>query len=230
PHRTIAVSHDLQLFAEGMFRRHVTHIPNGVEIPKRVIGTSYLKQLGLEPNGYLMTLGRLVPVKAHEDAIEAFKPLTTDKRLLIVGDATYDTVEYETKLRKLAAPDPRVVMMGRRTGEEVEQLLAHCFALIHPSRSEGLSVAILEAMSNGRLVVMSDIPSNRQLVDHSGIAYPVGKVRELSRVLEWILSDPVLVRIRGERARDVVRRLYSWDRVSDQIINEYEDTLHPNAL
>ncbi|MBU2613083.1 glycosyltransferase family 4 protein [Patescibacteria group bacterium] len=230
PHRTIAVSHDLQLFCEAMFGRRVVHAPNGVEIPRRSIGTSHLKRLGLEPNGYLMTLGRLVPVKAHEDAITAFLPLATDKKLLIVGDATYDTVTYEAKLKRLTAPDPRIVLMGRRSGEELEQLLAHCYALIHPSRSEGLSVTILEAMSHGRLVVMSDIASNRELVDHSGVAYPVGNTRELSRVLEWLLSDPILVRIRGERARDVIRRLYSWERITDRIVQTYEETLHPTDL
>ncbi|MCI0478963.1 glycosyltransferase family 4 protein [Candidatus Uhrbacteria bacterium] len=227
PHRTIAVSHDLQIFGEGMFRRRIDHVPNGVEIPRRNVGTSRLKRLGLEPNGYLMTLGRLVPVKAHEDAISAFRTLMTDKKLLIVGDASYDTAEYEAALKKLAAPDPRIVLMGRRSGDELMELIAHCYALVHCSRTEGLSVAILEAMSHGRLVVMSDIPGNRELVDHSGIAYPVGNVKELRRVLEWILADPVLAHIRGERARDVVRRLYAWDRVTDSTLRVYEDALHP---
>ena len=94
--------------------------------------------------------------------------------------------------------------MGRVIGEELEQLIAHCYAMIHPSRSEGLSIAILEAMSYGRLVVMSDIPANRDLVDHSGLAYPVGSVKKLQDVLQWIISDPVLVRLRGMRALEVV--------------------------
>ena len=68
--------------------------------------------------------------------------------------------------------------MGRVNGEDLEQLIAHCYASIHPSHDpEGLSIVILEAMSYGRLVVMSDIPANRDLVDHSGLAYPVGNVK-----------------------------------------------------
>ena len=222
PHLTIAVSHELKLFCEKMFDRRAVYIPNGVEIPKREPGTSHLKRLGLEPGGYLITLGRLLPVKAHEDAILAFKQLETDKKLLIIGDATYDSVAYQAKLERLAAGDPRIILMGRRVGDELEQLIAHCYALIHPSKTEGLAIAILEAMSHGKLVVMSDIPSNRELVDHSGIAYPVGNVKALEKVLTWILSDPILVRIRGERARDVVRRLFSWQHVVERTEQEYE--------
>lgn len=221
PHLTIAVSHELKLFCERMFNRAAAYIPNGVDLPSRVPGTSHLKRLGLEPNRYLITLGRLIPVKAYEDAIRAFKPLRTDMKLLVIGDAAYDMVSYQMKLERLAAGDPRIVLMGRRTGDELEQILAHCYALIHPSRTEGLAIAILEAMSYGRLVVMSDIAPNRELVDHSGIAYPVGNVKALEKILQWIISDPILTRIRGERGRDAVKRLFSWPHVVTRTEQEY---------
>ena len=230
PHLTIAVSHEIKLFCEMMFNRAAVYVPNGVEIPTRHPGTKYLKTLGIEPEQYLITLGRLIPVKAHEDAINAFKSLNTDKKLLIIGDATYDSVEYEARLERLASSDSRIVLMGRVIGEELEQLIAHCYAMIHPSRSEGLSIAILEAMSYGRLVVMSDIPANRDLVDHSGLAYPVGSVKKLQDVLQWIISDPVLVRLRGMRALEVVKKLYAWDKVVVRMENEYERILDRDAI
>ncbi|MBI4139010.1 glycosyltransferase family 4 protein [Candidatus Uhrbacteria bacterium] len=222
PHLTIAISHEIRLFCEMMYRRNAVYIPNGVEVPKRLPGTQHLKKIGLEPEQYLITLGRLIPVKAYEDAILAYKNLETDKKLLLIGDASYDSIEYQSKLERLAASDARVILMGRRTGEELEQLIAHCYAMIHPSRSEGLSIAILEALSYGRLVVMSDIPANRELVDHSGVAYPVGNVKKLQEVLQWVISDPVMVRLRGERGRDAVQKLYAWDRVVARTEQEYE--------
>lgn len=221
PHLTIAVSHEIKLFCEMMYNRAAVYIPNGVEIPDKTPGTDRLRALGIEPNQYLITLSRLLPVKAHEDAIAAFRQVDTQKKLLIIGDATYDSIEYQAKLEKLAAPDPRIILLGRRTGKELEQLIAHCYAMIHPSRREGLSIAILEAMSYGRLVVMSDIPSNRELVDHSGISYPVGNVKKLREVLQWIISDPVLVKIRGQRGLEVVQKLFSWDKVVAKTAAEY---------
>lgn len=222
PHVTIAVSHEIRMFCERMYGRAAIQIPNGVDIVRHSIGTDRLRALGLKPESYFLTLGRLIPVKAHEDAIRAFRDVQTDKKLLIIGDATFDSVQYQATLERLAKDDARIVFMGRRTGEELQQLLAHCYAMIHPSRIEGLSVSILEAMSFGRLVLMSDIASNRELIDHSGISYPVGNVQSLRDTIQWLLSDPVLVRMRGERAKDVVHRLYSWDRVIEHMIQVYQ--------
>lgn len=168
-----------------------------------------------------MTLGRLLPVKAQDDAIQAFVNVPTDKKLLIIGEATPDSLEYKVKLERLAMKDERVILLGEKTGEELQQLLAHCFCLIHPSRVEGLSMAILEAMSHGRLVVMSDIPGNRELVDHSGVAYPSGDIKALEQILKWILSDPVMVRIRGARAREVVEKVYNWNAIALKTQAEY---------
>ncbi|MFA5935236.1 MAG: glycosyltransferase family 4 protein [Patescibacteria group bacterium] len=221
PHRTIAVSHGIELFCKQMYGRDAIYIPNGVEIPKGETGTSYLKELELEPNEYVMTLGRLIPIKAHEDAIKAFREIDTKKKLLIVGEPSMYDTPYHLMLEQLAAKDPRVVLMGFRGGEELKQLLAHCYCMIHPSRIEGLSVAILEAMSYGKLIVMSDIPANRELVDHSGIAFPQGNISKLRDALQWVLSDPILVKIRGERAREIVKKLYSWDRIIRRIEAEY---------
>lgn len=222
PHLTIAVSHHLKLFCEKMYGRSAVYIPNAVEIPKQVPGISYLKKLGVKPEDYFITLGRLIPAKAQEDAIQAFSNLSTDKKLLIIGEAASDTLEYKVKLERLAMKNERVILLGEKTGEELQQLIAHCFCMIHPSRVEGLSVAVLEAMSHGRLVVMSDIPGNRELVDHSGVAYPAGDIRALEQILKWILSDPVMVRIRGRRAREVVKKIYNWDAISLKTEAEYQ--------
>jgi len=216
PHATIATSHAIKLFCKKVFGSNVWYIPNGVEIPKLEPGTDRLKDLGIEPGKYFFTLSRLVPHKAIEDAIRAFEGLETDMKLVVLGSASFDDSKYEEILKGLAAKDPRVVMLGRRTGAELEQIIANSYALIHPSRSEGLSVAVLEAMSYGKIVIMSDIPENLELVDHSGVAYEVGNIQRLRDAIGWVLSDPQLVKERGRRAREVVRRLYSWDSVVER--------------
>lgn len=221
PHRTIAVSHGIQLFCQQLYGCPALYIPNGVDIPSRIPAPTKLAYLGLKPNEYIVTLGRLIPLKAHEDVIRAYRGLDTTKKLVIIGEPSlYDTA-YHALLETLAQKDSRIILAGFRTGDELNQLLAHCYCMVHPSRVEGLSVAILEAMSYGKLVVMSDIEANRELVDHSGVAYPSGNVTKLREVLQWLFSDPILVRVRGERARTVVKRLYSWEYVIRRIEMEY---------
>ncbi len=77
---------------------------------------------------------------------------------------------------------------------------------------------------------MSDIPANRDLVDHSGLAYPVGNVKKLQDILQWIISDPVLVRLRGARALEAVKKLYAWDKVVVRMEDEYERILDRDPI
>lgn len=226
PHATIAVSHVLQLFARRMYGTDaIRYIPSGVGIPSLHPGTDILPQFGLQPGKYFYTLSRLLPVKAIEDAIEAFGGVETDMRLVIIGEPPLDEQRYYEHLKELAARDGRVILVGRRIGRELEQLIVNAYAMIHPSRVEGLSLAILEAMSRGKLVVMSDIPENRELVDHSGIAFKVGDILALRDTLQWLVTDPEIVAERGERARDVVKLRYTWDSVVVRVEELYESLL-----
>ncbi len=213
PHATITPSHVIQVFCRHMFGKELKHIPNAVQVPDLHAGTGTLKDFGLTSDGYFITLSRLLPLKALEDVIRAFKGVKTNKKLVIIGDATTDMHWYEKKLRAEAAGDLRILFVGRRSGLELQQLMAHAYTMVHCSRTEGLSVAILEAMSYAKLVIMSDIPANRELIDHSGLAYPLGDVRALRDMLQVAVDDPSMVHMRGQRAREVIKRLYSWDSV-----------------
>lgn len=221
PHAIIAVSHEIQLFCRKRFHANAWHIPNGVNVPRISHGTEIIEELGLEPNKYWFTLSRLVSHKAIEDAIEAFHRIETDMKLVIIGDAPRGSAQYMRTLETLAKKDDRICLIGRRTGKELDQIISQAYAMVHPSRSEGLSVAVLEGMSYGKLVVMSDIPENLELVDHSGIAYPVGNVDALTRAMTWAISDPVLVEERGKRARETVKKLYSWESVIERTVALY---------
>jgi glycosyltransferase involved in cell wall biosynthesis len=215
PHATIAVSHVIQTFCRRLFHESVYFIPNGVEIPSGNIGTSEIEKLGLRPNGYFLGLGRLVPHKAFDVALEAYFSVPTATEFVIAGDAGYD-LRYAEELYALAERDRRVRLLGWQEGAALKQIIAHCYALIHPSRSEGLSIAVLEAMANGKVVIMSDIPENLELIDHSGVSFPVDDVDELRKTLERISVEEDLVKERGERGRDFVSRNFCWESVADK--------------
>jgi len=223
PHETIVVSHLLQIFCRDVYGKRTTYIPNGAVIPGPQ-GVDKLKELGLKPGKYLLGVGRLVPGKAYDLLMEAYAKIKSPMPIVIAGDAEYAD-EYVQKLERLMNRDPRIHLIGFQTGETLSQLLAHCYAFIHPSRAEGLSTSILEAMACAKTVVMADIKENCELVDHSGITFPVDHVKALRETLDWILRDPTLVRVRGERAREIVERWYSWNSVVDQIERRYHSLI-----
>ncbi len=221
PHFTIVVSHVLQVLCRKTYRKEVTYIPNGTELMTPQ-GTAHIKDLGLEPGKFILSVGRLVPNKAYDVAIRAFKHVKTDMKYIIAG-AAYYAEEHVAELKKLAEKDDRVKLIGYQSGAVLKELYSHAYAFLHPSRREGLSVAIIEAMSAGRVVIMSDIEENLELIDHSGIAFPTDDEEELAKTLEYVLADPEMVRERGERARNIVKNEYSWDKVVDDIQHLYHD-------
>jgi glycosyltransferase involved in cell wall biosynthesis len=228
PHATIAVSHSIQKLCSIMFKNRVTYyIPNGVYLPEKISGVGELKQFGVEPGQYFLHLARLVPHKAQDDTIKAFLSLDTKDKLVIAGAASFDDVSYLEQLKKLANNDPRIIFTGHLGGATLKQLIAHCRAIVSPSRSEGLSVVILEAMSYGRIVIMSDIPENLELIDHSGIAVPVGDVQALTNAMRWTIENPKLADERGARAREIIKRLYSWETVARRVEKVYKNQMEP---
>jgi len=223
PHETIVVSHVLHVFCRQFYGKETTYIPNGAEIPGPH-GTDELKKFGLEPNRYLLGVGRLVPNKCYDVLAEAYAEVQSDMPIVIAGDAEFAT-EYVEKMHKLAAGDTRIHLVGYQTGEALAQLYAHCYAFVHPSRAEGLSAAVLEAMANGKTVIMTDIKENLELLDHSAVVFPVDNKKALRDVLTWVLKDPTLLRVRGERAREFVRQRYSWNAVVDRLEERYRALL-----
>ena len=101
----IADAHGVQDRYKKLYGAHSVFVPYGANI-RRDDRLEALEKWNLEPDGYLLFVGRLVPENAAHVLIEAFKAVKTPKKLVIVADATY-TEKYKQQLRELA--DDRVV-------------------------------------------------------------------------------------------------------------------------
>jgi glycosyltransferase involved in cell wall biosynthesis len=92
--------------------------------------------------------------------IEAYKKIETDQKLVIVGSGSF-TDEYVTELKQLASDNPNIIFTGNQSGEVLAELYVQASIFIQPSESEGLSLALLEAMSR-RLPFLSVIFENME--------------------------------------------------------------------
>ncbi len=164
PHETIVISKGLHSYVFDRYNCNARYIPNGVDVPAENIAHDRIDKFGLTPSKYLVINGRLIRLKGVHYAIEAYRSLKRNARhdgmkLVIIGDST-NSDDYVSELRAMAGGDLDIVFTGFRQGEDLAQLMANAYAAVHPSETEGLSLAVLEEMANGLTVLASDIPGN----------------------------------------------------------------------
>lgn len=222
--KTIAVSKTLQAYAQKKYRNNIAYIPNGVTV--RPVGdTDALDAWQLIPGGYVLAVSRLVKHKGIGYLIEAFKKIETDKKLVIVGDSAF-TDKYVAQIRRLAENDPRIIFTGNQTGEALKQLFSHAYIFVQPSESEGLSIALLEAMAYEQAVLVSDIPENLEALPGSDYIFKSKSIRDLRAKLESALTAPESVNRNRRINREHVLKHYNWQDITDGIEAVYNEALN----
>lgn len=222
PHYFITVSHTLQVFCRETYNKNGVYIPNGANIEHN-IHSDFINKIGLRNKNYILTVGRLVQFKGIHYLIEAFKGIETDKDLVIVGDGETD---YVRKLQKMAGDDIRIRFLGFQQGEELKQIFANAFCLVQPSDSEGLPLTVLEAMSYGTAVLVSDIEENVEAIHRTGFTFKKGDVLDLRKTLIEMMNNPAKVVDEGDEAQAIIATKFNWDRVAERVEEVYITSFH----
>lgn len=230
-HETITVSKTLAKYIEKDFGKRVSVIPNGI-VPHRVATDDILlKPFGLSSGNYILSVARLVPHKEIHTLIKAWKKAKAEKpkalagmKLAIVGGSTY-TDEYVQYLHGLAAGDDSIVFTGYQNGATLKALFAGARFVAHPSAAEGMSIAVLEAMSYGKAVIASDIPENAEIAGEYGILFPLGDIDALAQKIVTLSIDRMEAAAIGHAARQYVEDEYHWDTITEDTLETYKNNI-----
>lgn len=194
------------------------YIPTGAEIKPHIEALEIL-EMGLEPQRYILFASRLVQEKGAQYLIPAFRQIETDYKLVIAGDAKGEEA-YKEQLKLLAGDDPRILFPGFVEGRALQELFSNAAVYVQPSEIEGLSIALLEAMSYGNCCLVSDIPENREAIGEAGFTFENKSVTDLQKRLTELLDSPALRDSVAAKARERVEIGYNWDKIA----LEFEDT------
>lgn len=167
-----------------------------------------------EGDGDLLFVGRLRLRKGVEVLLEAMtrlgrrSDLPGPPALLVAGDGEHRRA-LERRARELGLND-RVRFLGRRSPQQVQQLLARCRALVVPSIYEGMPLVVLEAMAAGKPVVASAVSGIPEVVldGETGWLVPPEDPETLAAALAEVVGRPEEAQRRGEAGRRRVASHY----------------------
>jgi len=225
--RVIAVSRPLaeRVKLLGATEENVQVIPNGVD--PAIFSNGSAAHFGYQ----LLWVGRMSSEKGVEYLVQAMGEVVTrypQARLTLVGDgpcrAQIEQLIAEMRLEK------HVTIAGMVHHDEVPEYHRGADLFVLPSLSEGLPLALVEAMSAGKPVVATSVGGIPDvLVDHGDFAngrlVPVGDSRALAIAIGEIFDNPQAARMMGKQARLFAESRLSWSRLAEQTVSLYGELL-----
>ena len=197
--------------------------------------TAVRSELALQENELLIVaVGNLYPVKGHAVLLRALGELqrsgvldSVPWRLALAGRG-----EEEAKLRVLASEEgiaERVTLLGYR--EDVPDILAAADLFVMPSLSEGLPLALVEAMAAGLPVVVSDVGGVPEVAvpGREAVLVPPGDPARLAVGLASLLRDPGARAAMGVAARDRAHRDFSVSTMCEAYERLYRGAATPRS-
>ena len=221
PDATMVVSQTLQRHYRDQHRRDTVYIPNGAAIAIRRLPRKLI-EWDLQPDNYVLFLGRFSPEKNCHLLIEAFEKTQTDMKLVLAGGSSH-TDSYIENLRRHESD--RIRFLPWVSGNDLEELLTNAAVFVLPSELEGLSLALLDAMAAGVCALTSDIPENREVIDNAGFTFRRGDPADLERMLNLLVHNPELRRQAAARQRDRIKTEYRWPEIARSIERAYYKVL-----
>ncbi|MFB6116241.1 MAG: glycosyltransferase family 4 protein [Candidatus Nanosalina sp.] len=190
-------------------------IPNGVDTekfrPPETRGESEKLQV--------LTVARLTERKRVQDAIKAVNK-TEDTELEIIGEG-----EKEEELRELVREtgvEEKVNFRGYIPHKDLPEHYRNADVFVLPSLNEGMSNTVLEAISSGLPLIVTDVGGTDELLDGNGQVVPKKDPEAIADELEKYRGNRELLEKHCRRSRKIAEGK-SWEKVAESYIEKYRE-------
>lgn len=206
----------------GLAPSAVQLIPNGVA-PVDGNGAPIRAELGLVDGDLLvLAVGNLLPVKGHEFLVRAaaiMRDRGVSVRVAIAGQGPEET-GLRALIHDLDVAD-LVTFLGYRP--DVVDLLHAADVFVMPSRSEGMPMAMIEAMLAGLPIVAAHVGGIPELIpdDQHGLLVESEDSEALADGLQRVVADEALRRELGRRAEERARQAFTSTAMADRYLTLY---------
>ena len=216
---------------EGMPADRVGVIYNGIDLDEFVpsAGRNDVRQsLGISDDEFvIIQVARLDPIKDHATALAALDRLRLRHprvRLVLVGDGPQASAIREiVDQRRL---QNHVIQLGLRN--DIANLLSAADAGLLTSHSEGIPLALIEAMAVGMPIVATAVGGVPEIVqrDVTGFLTQIGDSQALADALSRLCENPALCKRMSVLGRERAKSVFSQTRMDEDYRGAYAELLH----
>lgn len=237
PHQTIAVSKTIRQYIRDTYSAEATYIPNGVPSYTGTTTTTTLEQFDITAKQYILVVSRLIAHKAVHHTISAFieakkrGAIAEDVKLVVVGSGHY-TDSYEAYLHSLSIGRDDIIFTGAQYGTALTELYSHAGLYIHTSLNEGMPITVLEAMSYGLPIIVSDIPEHCELIRNKAFQSRVGDISDIAEKMASLFNESATIKKDiGMTFSKLVAQEFNWKTIAQETITVYNEAQQtPNDL
>jgi glycosyltransferase involved in cell wall biosynthesis len=200
-------------------------VPNGIRpvtVASREAGLGFRTRHGLGPTDRVaLFVGRITAKKRIEDIIRAIAGLGA--HLFIAGnpEAEPDYTAFLQSETKAAGSASRVHWLGFMDEEAKCAAYAAADCFVHASESEGMALAILEAMSAGLPVVATQGCYMAEAAQAGALVECASGTKALTEALRPLLMDQDFAREQGRRGQAYVAKVHDWEAIARRSLHFY---------
>ena len=228
--RSIAISsNELSQFNFlGVKRESISVIPNGVclEDYRARDDVAFRRAHRLPDNPFILFVGRLNPIKGPDNLLRAFCAIKYKfpHHLVFAGPDDGMLGDLEKIVRQNNAGD-RVHFVGYLGGTQKSQAYHAAELLVIPSRSEAMSIVVLEAGATATPVLITDQCGFDDIARIGGGAVVAANEEGLRDGLISLLSKPGELKPMGAKLKHYTEQCFTWNAVAKNYIALYEEIL-----
>lgn len=170
----------------------------------------------------ILTVARLIKRKGIDDLIRAVPAIVKGHqniKVKIIGEGNMGA-ELKALAEKLKVSE-YIEFLGYVPHNEISNYYSTSDVFVLPSRNEGMSNTVLEAMASGLPVITTDTGGTRELIDGNGIIVPIEDSDVISEAVLRLINDHKLRVSRGMKSRKIAENM-SWKKVADAYYNFYK--------
>ncbi len=223
----------------GISKDRITVIPNGICMQDYISSQEEAALLQAKKSSinlagykYILFVGRLNYIKGPDLLLTAFKNIAdkfTDIHLVYAGpdEGLLTSLQDQANAHQL---QKRVHFLGNISGQDKLVAFQQALLLAIPSRSEVMSIVVLEAAASGVPALLTDRCGFNQIMEVNGGLVVEASAESIEEGLTKLLTNQGQLNAKGSNLKNYVANNYTWDVLVDKFIDCYRNILNINKV